>query len=380
VNTTTVREITEAEREYWNKEVEQFKSADPLNAFEWGLVRRVDGWNPIYLCAERSGKCCGAMMILKKRIPFTPYSIMYAQEMPLWNEGDDETLRALICEAVKVGERERAILLRISPGIPEGSMQDGKDYFVALGFKHLDQRWSFWNSPRDVARVDLTAFDSPDDYFERLPKKTRASARKARREGVLLETATSKTDLKKFYEMFCQFSVERGFMVRDYAYQEMLWDTYLERGMGRLVIARLQGKVVGGSLDLIFAGKCIGMHGGSLQAHRGLGIDDAVNSEVIMWAKSSGCSWYSFRGLGSTPSQEAYKRKFLINVVSSVGYYDFPFRPTLYKLFHLSEFGILPRSWPLIMLVRRALDRVKRLLQSVIWMGQRQVLETDQQN
>jgi peptidoglycan pentaglycine glycine transferase (the first glycine) len=357
---TTVRELTEAEREYWNKGVQTFALADPLNAFEWGTVRSTDGWTPIYLCAERSGRFCGAMMILKKRLPFTPFSILYAQEMPVWDYGDDETLSALVNAAISIGKRERAIFLRVNPSIPEGMMETQKDKFVALGFKHLKQRWSFWNSPRDVARVDLTAFESPQHYFDQLPRNTRTSTRKARREGVVIEPATTKAELREFYEMFRQFSIERSFMVRDYAYQEKLWDAYLRQGMGRLLVAKFQGKVIGGSLDLIFAGKCLGMHGGSLYAHRGLGIDDAVNADVIMWAKERGCSWYSFRGLGSTPSQEAYKKKFMIGVVSLVGYYDLPFKRVLYKLFYWAEFTLLPFSWPLIIRVRRLVSRASK--------------------
>ncbi len=350
---TIVRELNGAESEYWNTEIKRFESADPLNAFEWGMVRSVDGWMPIYLCAERGGKFCGAMMILKKRLPFTPLAILYAQEMPVWNYDDDDTLAALIKAAIGIGKRERAIFLRINPSIAEGSIDAQNDKFVTLGFIHLQQRWSFWNSPRDVARIDLTAINTPQEYFDVLPKETRAHVRNARRRGVTIEVATTKTELKQFYGMFRQFSIERNFMVRDYVYQERLWDTYVRQGMGRLLVAKYQGKVVGGCIDLLFAGKCLGMHGGSLGDYRSLGIDDACNVEAIMWAKGKGCSWYSFRGLGSRPTQEAYKRKFMTQVVSLVGYYDLPFKPMLYRLFYWAEFTLLPASWPVIIRIRK---------------------------
>lgn len=358
--TTTVRELTETEREYWNSEVQRFDLCHPLNAFEWGQVRSVDGWVPIYLCAERDGRFCGGLMILKKRLPYTGLTVLYAQKMPVWDYEDDRTLAALINAAIAIGKRENAIFLRINPNIPEAAIDGQKDKFVELGFRHLKQRWSFWNSPRDVARIDLTTFESPQRYFEHLPKNTRAGTRKARREGLAVEAARSKTELRQFYEMFKQFSLERGFMVRDYAYQEKLWETYLQRGMGRLLLAKYDGKVVGGSLDLVFAGKCLGMHGGSLRAYRKLAIDDSCNAEAIMWAKEKGCRWYSFRGLGSTDSQGAYKRKFMANVVPLVGYYDFPLRPMLYRLFYWAEFKLLPAAWPLIIRIRKTTDLARK--------------------
>ena len=359
---TTVREVTETEREYWNSEVQRFPVCHPLNAFEWGQVRSVDGWIPIYLCAERDGRFCGGLLILKKRLPYTRLTVLYAQKMPVWDYEDDRTLAALVDAAMAIGKRENAILLRINPNIPEAAVDGRKDKFVELGFRHLEQRWSYWNSPRDVARIDLTAFANPQDYFEHLPKNTRGSTRKARREGLEIGPAASKTELAQFYEMFRQFSLERGFMVRDYAYQEKLWETYLQRGLGRLLVAKYQGKVVGGSLDLLFAGKCLGMHGGSLLAYRKLAVDDTCNAEAIMWAKEKGCFWYSFRGLGSTDSQGAYKRKFMANVVPLVGYYDLPFRPLLYKLFYWAEFTLLPASWPVIIRVRKLADLLRKRL------------------
>jgi len=359
-----VREISRAEREYWNAEIVRFGSCHPLNAFEWGIVRAVDGWVPIYLCAERDGRLCGAMMVLKKRLPFTPFTILYAQKMPVWNYDDDDALAALVDAVKHVGRRERAIFFRMNPNIPETFLEGRKDPFTARGFRHLRHRWSFWNSPRDVARVDLTAFDSPKHYFDQLPKNTRAAVRKVQRESVVIEPATTEAEVRAFYEMFRQFSIERNFMVRNYAYQEKLWNTYLQRGMGRLLVAKHQGKVVGGSLDLLFAGKCLGMHGGSLQAYRGLRIDDALNCEAIMWAKEKDCFWYSFRGLGSTSSQEAYKRKFMTNVVSLVGYYDLPFRRVLYRLFYWAEFTLLPLAWPMIIRARRLASRAMKAFQS----------------
>jgi lipid II:glycine glycyltransferase (peptidoglycan interpeptide bridge formation enzyme) len=72
-------------------EIQRIESAHPLNAFEWGMIRSVDGWTPIYLSAERDGKFCGAMMILKKRLPYIPFTILYAHKMPVWDYADDDT-------------------------------------------------------------------------------------------------------------------------------------------------------------------------------------------------------------------------------------------------------------------------------------------------
>lgn len=356
---TLVREISDGEREYWNTEIQRFESAHPLNAFEWGIVRSVDGWTPIHLCAERGGKLRGALLILRKRLPFTPFTILYAQKMPVWDYSDDDTLTALVKAAIGIGKRENAIFLRVNPNVPETLVAGQTDKFVALGFRHLEQRWTFWNSPRDVARVDLTASASPDEMFRKLEKDTRYSIRKAQRGDAILESAATKEELKEFYRVFHEFSTERGFMVRPFAYQEKLWDTYLQRGMGRLLVAKHQGSIVGGYLCLFFAGKCLFMHMGTPTRFRNLHSDDAGVWACISWAKEKGATWFSFRGVGTTPAQEAFKRKFNPKVVSLVGYYDLPFRPILYKLFYCCEFTLLPTLWPLLIRTR--------MLATLVW-------------
>jgi peptidoglycan pentaglycine glycine transferase (the first glycine) len=260
---TTVREISGAEREYWNTEIQRFESAHPLSAFEWGMVRSIDGWTPIYLCAEREGEFCGAIMILKKRLPYTPLTILYAQKMPVWDYDDDDTLAELVSAAIRIGKRGNAIFLRINPNIPETLMEGQKDKFIALGFRHLQQRWSYWNSPRDVSRVDLVPAANAEELFSRLGGSARRDIRRAQREELIIEPATTKAELEEFYRVFHEFTIEKGFMARAYAYQEKLWDTYLQQGMGRLLLAKHQGEIVGGSIDIAFAGKCLHMHVGA---------------------------------------------------------------------------------------------------------------------
>jgi lipid II:glycine glycyltransferase (peptidoglycan interpeptide bridge formation enzyme) len=207
--------------------------------------------------------------------------------------------------------------------------------------------------------VDLTPAANAEELFKLLGRSARRDIRRAEREDLIIETATSKSELKEFYRVFLEFTIEKGFMARAYAYQEKLWDTYLQQGMGRLLLAKHRGEVVGGSIDLAFAGKCLHMHVGAPKRYRDLHINDALVWEGLKWSKENGCAWFSFRGVGTTPSQEAFKGKFNPRIVSLVGYYDLPFKPLLYKLFYWAEFTLLPFSWPLIILIRKLASRAK---------------------
>jgi len=81
--------------------------------------------------------------------------------------------------------------LRIDPNIPENMFLSDSDPFVKEGFVHLEHRWTFWNSPRDVYRIDLTKVKSEEEFFNRLDRDTRRCVRKASKEGVTIRPAQS---------------------------------------------------------------------------------------------------------------------------------------------------------------------------------------------
>jgi peptidoglycan pentaglycine glycine transferase (the first glycine) len=355
---TVIREISNLEKDYWDEGIQQLEFAHPLNAYAWGRVRSADNWQPTYLVAEREGRFCGACLILEKKIPFTPFSLFYSPKGPVWDYKDDETLYAMIEKIKEIAREKKAIFLRIDPNIPEALSMNIEDRLSSLGFVHLEQRWTLWNSPRDLSRIDLTKSDTEEGLFNLLDRDTRRCIRKAAREGVTIEAAVSEAELQEFFAIFREFSVNKRFMSRAYEYQKTLWDTFIVDGMGRLFLAKYEGKIIGGLICIMFGGKCLAMHMGTPYKYQKLQTYYAYVWESIRWAKEKGCTWYSFRGVGTTPTQEYFKRKFLPAVVSLVGYYDLPFRPFLYNLFYFCEFSVLPRAWPLLVNSRKLYNKI----------------------
>ncbi|MBI5643648.1 MAG: peptidoglycan bridge formation glycyltransferase FemA/FemB family protein [Deltaproteobacteria bacterium] len=371
-----IREISESEKAYWDSEIRRFDYAHPLNAFDWGKIRQIDNWSPIYLVAERSGRFCGALMILSKKIPFTPFSIFYSPRSPVWDYDDDETIEKLIEAARKIAKNKKALFLRCDPAIPEGVIASNGDKLTRLGFRHLEQRWTFWNTPRDVSRIDLTRAQTAEGFFNLLDRDTRRCIRKAAKEGVAIEPATTESELEIFYGIFKEFTVNKGFMSRGYEYQRRLWETYVTHENGRLFLAKYQGNIIGGLICIMFADKCLAMHMGTPYKYHNLYSYYAYVWESIKWAKERGCRWYSFRGVGTTPTQEHFKNKFLPEPVGMAGYYDLPFRSWLYRIFYVLEFQALPRAWPALIRVRRIYKTALTIFGQQSLTGQRPGLYT----
>lgn len=363
--TLRVVEIQDGERELWDEAAVHFAHAHPLNAYGWGKVREIDGWQPFYYLAKEGDMPMGLMMVLIKKIPWIGLSIMYAPKGPLCNISDQETLKALLAKVREEGGKKRAIFIRIDPNLAEHRFDGEQDPFVQEGFIHLEHRWSFWNSPRDVYRMNLNKAENADELFMTIEHNVRNRVRKAAKEGVTVRLAEKLEELQKFYEIFNRFTVQKGFLCRKYEYQEALWREFIERGNGCLFLAIYQEKIIGGALTLALGRKCLGMHLGALTEYSKLQPHSAAIWESIRWSKEAGYEWYSFRGVGSTPSQESFKKRFRPETVSLVGYYDLPFRPLLYRLFYGIEFKVLPMIWRTLMRLRRGCkqlaDKIKLL-------------------
>lgn len=358
----TVREVSEGERDDWDERIQTLERVHPFNAFDWGKVRSADGWNPVHLIAERDGQVCAAVLLLVKRLPLLPFSIFYAPHGPVCAPDDLAALSALHAKVCEIALRKRAIFVRIDPNIQEGESPAFERMLARLNYVHLEQRWTFWNSPRDEYRIDLRAAATADDLHAALDRDTRRCIRKGPKDGLSIEVAATEDDLRAFYDVFKDFSVSKRFMARGYEYQRQLWASYVSRGRGRLFLAKFEGKVIGGLLCVMFGGKCVAMHMGTPYQYQKLQSYYAYVWESIRWAKENGCEWYSFRGVGTTPTQEAFKRKFNPRVVSLAGYFDYPFKPLLYRLFFWCEFTLLPASWPWLVGTRKlAIGAARRL-------------------
>lgn len=356
--TLQIRKIDEGERDFWDQSVVQFCHAHPLNAYAWGRVREIDGWQPSYFLVQEGHTVRGMMLVLIKKIPWTGLSIMYAPKGPLYGSDDSSVLKILLHCVRQEARKKRTIFLRIDPNVRDDLMSQNEDPLVKEGFVHLDHRWSFWNSPRDVYRIDLGRAATEEELFASIDRDARRCVRKARKEGVSIRPAETLDELRRFYEIFSQFTVGKGFMCRQLRYQELLWQEYIAKGNGRLFLAVYQGEVIGGLICILFGDMCLAMHMGTPSRYNKLHTYYAYLWESIRWAKERGCSWYSFRGVGTTPTQESFKRKFKPQAVALVGYYDLPFRPLLYRVFYGLEFEVLPRIWRTLMRLRGGYSRL----------------------
>ena len=114
-------QIGESERENWDRFVASCPGAPVLQSFEWGEIKRGSGWEPIRIAFGEEGagyapsKLTGALSILKRRVPGTPFSLFYAPRGPVVREGDISTLQHIFEALPEWARAHHALALKIDP-------------------------------------------------------------------------------------------------------------------------------------------------------------------------------------------------------------------------------------------------------------------------
>lgn len=349
-----VREIVSGDE--WNALVVTLPHYDVRQGFEWGEVRRTQGWVPHRLAVAEGGQCLGAISILIKRLTLLRRTILDASGGPLLADpGDTETLRTLL-EAVRVVAAETGtVFLRVSPAARDDHPLL-RGTLVAAGFNHLPEDWTTWNSPRIVMTMSLQ--HSEQELSRRLRRRHREYIFSAPRRGVTVRPAVSLEDGWEFHKSLGAVGRRKGLPVRGRPYFDRLWREYIRPGHGVLLLAEYQGQPAGGLLGVRLGRKASMLYVTFSDRIGGGNLHQAplLYWEFIRWAKRSGCDVVDWGGIGTNlPPREddpgfglyQFKRGFNSSLEYLTGYYDLPFRRRDYRAFRLVERLLFAVAWSL---------------------------------
>jgi lipid II:glycine glycyltransferase (peptidoglycan interpeptide bridge formation enzyme) len=372
----TVKEIVSGEE--WNRFVLSLRHYDVRQGFEWGEVRRTQGWVPQRLAVLEGDRCLGAMAILAKRVPFLRQAVLDASGGPLLADPDDvETLRALVGAVEALAAEHGAIFLRVSPAAPDTGTELRRS-LVAVGFHHLREDWTTWNSPRIVMALGLQPTEQ--ELSRKFRRRTREYILSAPRRGVTVRPAVSLEEGWAFHKSLGAVGRRKGLPVRGRAYFDRLWREYIRTGQGVLLLAEHRGRPAGGLL-----GVRLGTKASMLYVTLSDRADDGhlhqaplLYWEFIRWAKRSGCEVLDWGGIGTNlpPREEdpgfglyQFKRGFNSSLEYLTGYYDLAFRPRSYAAFRVLERMLFAVAWSLraklngrFLAVRSAFEETRRKL------------------
>ncbi|MCB2214259.1 aminoacyltransferase [bacterium] len=351
----------------WNCLITDLPGAHALQTWQWGQVKANIGWQAHPLAwRDGAGTVCAAALVLQRSMRLG-LSVMYAPRGPMldWEKTD---LVATVLDDMQAFARERgAIFLKIDPELPLGvgipgeedeqpnpaglAVQEG---LAARGWRFSDEQIQF----RNTVLVGLN--EDEDDLLMRMKSKTRYNIRLAKRRGVTVR-AGGVDDIDLLYRMYAHTSIRDDFLIRGKDYYALVWRTFFEAGLAEALIAEVEGEPVGAVVIFRFGGRAWYIHGMSLDEHREKMFSYRLQWEAMVRAKVAGCTAYDMWGAPdvfdkSDPMWGVYRFKdgFGGQVVRTLGAWDYPVRPLVYRLYS----QVLPRV--LNVMRRRGRSETKR--------------------
>ncbi|HEX6385783.1 MAG TPA: peptidoglycan bridge formation glycyltransferase FemA/FemB family protein [Anaerolineae bacterium] len=330
----------------WHQALASLPKPHPLQSWPWGEFKSRWGWSarPLLLTiAESSWEPLAAALILKRKVPRLPFSILYVPKGPILNYNDGPLRRVVLAELEKIAHYERAIFVKIDPDVVR-SWGLEKERPSPLGSKfmqELQQRgWRFSSDQiqfRNTVELDL---GRPEEtLLAEMKQKTRYNIRYAVRNGVEVRAGTA-DDFACIARMYQETAGRDDFAIRPLDYYLDAWNTFYQAGMAHPLIAEYEGEPIAAVIVVRFGRRAIYMYGASTEKERQRMPNYLLQWEAIRWSKAQGCDVYDFWGapdefVESDPLWGVWRFKSGFNgqVVRHIGAWDYPARPFWYWLY-----------------------------------------------
>ncbi len=336
--------VPSQERGRWDDFVASHPHGHLLQSYAWGELRAAFGWEVVRLAMLDGENIRGAAQVLFRRM--LAFSVAYVPRGPLVDWEDERALRALLQGVTEACRRRRAILLKIEPYLPDEPRYHAA--LAALGFRPAKPV-----QPRSTLVADLTVGET--ELLARLRKNTRYSIRLAERMGVSARPAAQVGDVAVFHDLLRETARRKGFGIRPQAYFEAVYRHFNEPGRGILVFGEKDGQILAAAWAVSFGPEAIYLYAGSRSEGREASAAYLVLWEAIRWSIARGCLRFDFGGipdaalsgrrtLQTMPRDQLseglwgvylFKKGFRGRPVRTVGAYDLPYRPLLYRLYRL---------------------------------------------
>jgi len=381
----------------WNEWVASLSGGHLLQTWEWGQVKAQFGWKPHGIVWYETGAGniaytryadinplpnppLAAALILQRTLPIGGFSarlrVLYVPKGPIldWN---NVPLRQKVLADLQAFARQReAIFIKIDPdvrlgeGVPgqPGSQEDpiGRevvDHLTKCGWRFSDEQIQF----RNTVWIDLSPCE--DELLSRMKQKTRYNIRLAERKGVSVRVGTP-ADWGLLYRMYAETSLRDGFVIRGEDYYRTVWDTFssnLPTSIASMptiepLIAEVAGVPVAAVIVYRFSSKAWYLSGMSVDAHREKMPNYLLQWEAMRRAKAAGACIYDLWGAPDVFRETdplwgvfRFKEGLGGRVVRTLGAWDYPARPTIYRMYT----QLLPRL--LDIMRRRGKERTKKI-------------------
>ena len=172
-----------------------------MQSFYWTKVK--DNWkNEFIVVTDDKKKIVGAMMVLIRKLPKLPCSLMYAPRGPVCDIHNKEIMSLIVSEVKKLAKKYKAYTLKLDTDVL-ATDTEYSNLLKELGFKLPKQNKNFEGiQPRFVFRINNMKGKTSEELLNSFESKTRYNIRLASKKGVTVKIGERK-DLAPFHKIAC---------------------------------------------------------------------------------------------------------------------------------------------------------------------------------
>ncbi len=332
----------------WRQALGELPDPHPLQSWTWGQFKARWGWSATPLLLQVHDRPeehapLAATMLLKRKAPRLPFSILYAPKGPLLDYNDPALRRVVLAQLEQIARREGAIFVKIDPDVAlSWGLEDERRSPIGARFiSELKGRgWRFSDDQiqfRNTVELDLTR--SEEEILAAMKQKTRYNIRLAGRKEVQVRLGTA-DDFQTIADMYMTTAARDEFAVRPVDYYLDAWRSLYQAGLAQPFLADYQGQPLGAVIIVRYGRRAIYMYGASTDIERRRMPNYLLQWEAMRWARAQGCEVYDFWGAPDEFVESdslwgvwRFKAGFNGQVVRHIGAWDYPSRPFWYWVY-----------------------------------------------
>lgn len=299
-----------------------------IQSWEWGEFREKLGTTVLRYGIFEDNKLTVAFQLTLHPIPFTSQFVGYLPKGPIPNKQMAQALK-------QIGTEYNCAFIKIEPHISS----DAPLYSVYPSFLHspkpLFTKYNFV--------LDLTP--SEEDLLKGMHSKTRYNIRLAEKKGVIVKEYTDNKGFKEFLKLHFETTERQSFHSHNENYHQKAWETLLDAGIARVLIAYYKKKPLSAWMLYTFKDTLYYPYGGSSVEYKEVMANNSIAWEAIKIGKRLGLKEFDMWGaLGpnadpNDPWQgfHRFKQGYGGKLVEYLGTYDLVFNDPLYWGFNLVD-------------------------------------------
>ncbi len=319
-----IRDAEEKDRKLFDK-----VARHPLQSWAWGDFRKQTGLTVSRLIEETEGKAEEVFQITWHRIPKTKFFIGYCPKSSI--------PKAEVAERIaEIAKKKGAIMVKFEPNerADENNLRKIEKISKKLNFikgKSLFTKYSFC--------LDISK--SEEEILKGMHPKTRYNTRLAEKKGVVIVEDGSEEGFEDYWKLMDETTKRQKFYAHGKGYHQKMWRAMKESGMGHLMKAVYEGKVLTTWVLLVLNGVLYYPYGASSNEGREVMPSNLMMWDAIKFGKKQGCNSFDMWGsLGPEPDIKdpwygfhRFKMGYGPELVEFVGTYDLVVNTLGYKIY-----------------------------------------------